>query len=64
MVSGVGSEEEGDLLEGCECRAGKGVISEQVGEAGQYRQSRRGAVGARKDDVDLVAEGKERAGGA
>lgn len=64
MAPGVGGEEEGDLLEGGERRAGKGIVGEQGGEGGEDGEAEGGMVGAGEEHVDFIAEGVGGATGA
>ena len=57
VAPGVGGEEEGDLLEGGERRAGKGIVGEQGGEGGEDGEAEGGMVGAGEEHVDFIAEG-------
>jgi hypothetical protein len=57
VVPRVRSKKKGDLLKGCECGAGKGIVSKEVGEGRDYGVALGGAVGAGKDHVEFVTEG-------
>jgi hypothetical protein len=46
----------GDLLKGCECGAGKGIVSKEVGEGRDDEVALGGAVGTGKNHVEFVTE--------